>query len=108
MIKFVGKSLGRYHVLEPLGEGGMANVYKAFDTHLEAEVAVKVIRIDELPPKILDRTLKRFEREAKCLVRLNRPNIIIVYEREGLGMGKSFGRYRILEQLDVGMYPKSK
>jgi serine/threonine protein kinase len=73
-----GKDIGRYHILEPLGEGGMADVYKAFDTHLEAEVAVKVIRIDELPPKLLARTLKRFEREAKSLARLNHPNIVNV------------------------------
>jgi serine/threonine protein kinase len=73
-----GKEFGRYHILEPLGEGGMADVYKAFDTHLEIEVAVKVIRIDELPPKILARTLKRFEREAKSLARLNHPNIVNV------------------------------
>ena len=73
-----GKNIGRYHILEQLGEGGMANVYKAFDTHLEAEVAVKVIRIDELPPKILARTLKRFEREAKAVARLNHPNIVNV------------------------------
>ena len=71
-----GKNIGRYHILEQLGEGGMANVYKAFDTHLEAEVAVKVIRIDELPPKILARTLKRFEREAKAVARLNHTNIV--------------------------------
>jgi len=71
-----GKDIGRYHILEQLGEGGMATVYKALDTHLEAEVAVKVIRIDELPPKTLARALKRFEREAKAVARLNHPNIV--------------------------------
>ncbi len=73
-----GKDIGRYHILEQLGEGGMATVYKAYDTHLEAEVAVKVIRTDELPPKVLARALKRFEREAKALARLNHPNIVKV------------------------------
>jgi serine/threonine protein kinase len=67
MTNIIGKSLGRYHILEQLGEGGMATVYKAYDTRLETEVAVKVIRTEELSPKVLGRALKRFEREAKSL-----------------------------------------
>ena len=71
-------SIGRYHLIEPLGEGGMAVVYKAYDTHLECEVAVKVIRIDNLPRNAEERALKRFEREAKAVARLNHPNIVKV------------------------------
>jgi len=78
LANLIGKSLGRYHILEQLGEGGMAVVYKAFDTHIEVEVAVKVIRIEDLPPKIVDRSLKRFEREAKSLARLDHANIVRV------------------------------
>lgn len=78
MSNLVGKSIGRYHIIEKLGEGGMATVYKAYDTHLEAEVAVKVIRVDMFPPAVLERVLKRFEREAKALARLNHPNIVSV------------------------------
>ncbi|MBT7191914.1 MAG: SUMF1/EgtB/PvdO family nonheme iron enzyme [Anaerolineae bacterium] len=74
----VGQSLGRYHILEQLGEGGMAVVYKAFDTRLETEVAVKVIRTENILPKALPRTLKRFEREAKALANLTHPNIVKV------------------------------
>ena len=44
MSNLIGQSLGRYHILEQLGEGGMAIVYKAYDTRLERDVAVKVIR----------------------------------------------------------------
>jgi len=44
MGELIGQSLGRYHILEQLGEGGMATVYKAYDTRLERNVAVKVIR----------------------------------------------------------------
>jgi serine/threonine protein kinase len=74
----IGQSFGRYHVLEQLGEGGMAIVYKAYDTRLETEVAIKVIRTEIILPIALERTLKRFEREAKALARLTHPNIVKV------------------------------
>ena len=75
-----GQSLGRYHILEPLGEGGMAVVYKAFDTHLEHEVAVKVIRTEQISPAALSRALNRFEREAKAVAKLDHPNIVKVMD----------------------------
>jgi serine/threonine protein kinase len=78
MSNLIGKSLGRYHILEPLGEGGMAVVYKAYDTRLETDVAVKVIRTENILPSVLERSLKRFEREAKSLARLTHPNIVKV------------------------------
>ena len=52
-----GKSIGRYHILEQLGQGGMANVYKAFDTRLEREVAVKVIRTELFGEAFIERIL---------------------------------------------------
>ena len=78
MSNLLGQSLGRYHILEQLGEGGMATVYKAYDTRLETDVAVKVIRTEELSPKVLERALKRFEREAKALAKLTHANIVKV------------------------------
>ena len=87
MQNLIGLSFGRYHIIEKLGEGGMAVVYKAFDTHLECEVAVKVIRTDQLAPAVLERTMKRFEREAKEVAKLNHPNIVRVMdygEHEGI------------------------
>ena len=80
MPNLIGKSLGRYHILEQLGEGGMATVYKAFDTRLEREVAIKVVRRKAFPEEKLDRILKRFEREAKALAKLNHPNIIPIID----------------------------
>jgi len=80
MNNLIGQSLGRYHILEQLGEGGMATVYKAYDTRLESEVAVKVIRTEQLAPSILERALKRFEREAKALARLTHSNIVKVQD----------------------------
>jgi serine/threonine protein kinase len=78
MSNLIGQSLGRYHILEQLGEGGMAIVYKAYDTRLETDVAVKVIRTEKFTPEVLVRALKRFEREAKSLARLTHPNIVKV------------------------------
>ena len=76
----IGQTFGRYEILALLGEGGMATVYKAYDTRLEREVAIKVIRRDAFPPDEMDMLLKRFEREAKALARLSHPNIVGVID----------------------------
>jgi serine/threonine protein kinase len=75
-----GSSFGRYHLVEKLGEGGMAVVYKAFDTRLECDVAVKIIRMDNLPRSSEEVALKRFEREAKAVAQLTHPNIVKVMD----------------------------
>jgi serine/threonine protein kinase len=80
MATLIGQSLGRYKILEQLGEGGMATVYKAYDTRLDRNVAIKVIRTDQFAPVILDEILKRFEREAKALAKLSHPNIVGVHD----------------------------
>jgi serine/threonine protein kinase len=78
MGSIIGQSIGRYHIIDKLGEGGMAVVYKAYDTHLECEVAVKVIRTENILPSALEKTLQRFDREAKAVAKLNHPNIVSV------------------------------
>jgi len=67
-----GQSLTFYEILGPLGAGGMGEVYRAKDTRLEREVAIKV-----LPEELADdeERLRRFEREAKTLASLNHPNV---------------------------------
>jgi serine/threonine-protein kinase len=85
MPDYSGQSIGRYHIIEPLGQGGMATVYRAFDTRLECDVAVKFIRMERLTQEETEKTLKRFEREAKELARLTHPNIVKVTD---------FGKYR--------------
>ncbi len=98
MTNLIGQSLGRYHILEQLGEGGMATVYKAFDTRLERDVAIKIIRRKAFPEEQLDRILARFEREAKSLARLSHPNILKV-----LDFGNYEGSpYLVLEYLPGG------
>ena len=73
-----GTDIGRYHILEQLGEGGMAVVYKAFDTRTETDVAIKFIRTENILPKALGKALKRFQIEAKKMAQLNHPNIVPV------------------------------
>ncbi len=75
-----GQSIGRYHILEQIGRGGMAVVYKAYDTHLERDVAVKLIRKEAFGSEALERILKRFEREARALAKLSHANIIKIFD----------------------------
>src|SRR6202047_1454746 len=75
----LGDKLGPYEILAPLGAGGMGEVYKARDTKLDREVAIKVM------PAALARDperLARFQREAKALASLNHPNIATIYGLE--------------------------
>jgi serine/threonine protein kinase len=73
----IGKFLGKYQIVEPLGEGGMATVYKAYDAALERYVAVKIIRsINQVDPNFL----ARFQREAKALAKLDHPYILKVLD----------------------------
>lgn len=68
--------LGLYQIVSPLGAGGMGEVYRARDTRLDRDVAIKVL------PEALARDkerILRFEREAKVLASLNHPNIAAVY-----------------------------
>ena len=73
-----GTRLGVYEIVSLLGEGGMGQVYRATDTRLKRQVAIKV-----LPPAVAadaDR-LARFQREAELLASLNHPHIAGIYGR---------------------------
>ncbi|MBI9045051.1 MAG: hypothetical protein JEZ06_11225 [Anaerolineaceae bacterium] len=61
MADYTGKYIGRYLIREQPGEGGMAVVFRAFDTNLECDVAVKFVRTDQIIPAQLDQMLKCFE-----------------------------------------------
>ena len=74
-----GQNLGRYHIIEPLGQGGMASVYKAYDTSLERNVAIKIIRAD-MEEGNEGEFLKRFQREARALAQLDHPYILKVLD----------------------------
>ena len=72
-----GSRLGRYEILAPLGKGGMGEVYRAKDTQLRREVAIKV-----LPEHLANDpvALKRFEREALSVASLSHPNILSIHD----------------------------
>ena len=75
----IGDKLGHYEILVPIGAGGMGEVYRAQDTRLCRDVALKVLPV--LFARDAERMV-RFEREAKVLASLNQPNIAIIYDFE--------------------------
>jgi serine/threonine protein kinase len=90
-----GTRLGPYEIVSPLGAGGMGEVFRAKDTKLGREVAIKVV----LERFIADRErLMRFEREARALAALNHPNIAALY-----GMEEDGGRHFLVMELVPGL-----
>ena len=81
-----GTQLGLYEIADPLGAGGMGEVYRAKDTKLDRDVAIKVL--PDLFASDPER-LARFEREAKVLASLNHPNIAAIYGLEDIN-GRRF------------------
>ena len=90
---------GRYQIIRTIGEGGMANVYLAYDTILDREVAVKILRGDLASD---DKFVKRFQREAKAASSLNHPNIVEMYD-----VGEDDGNYFIVMEYVEGRTLKS-
>ena len=74
-----GTRLGTYEIISALGAGGMGEVYRAHDTELRRDVAIKVLHASVASD--LDR-LARFRREAQVLASLNHPNIAAIYGLE--------------------------
>src|SRR6202162_689628 len=76
-----GTRLGSFEILDPLGKGGMGEVYRARDTRLGRDVAIKVL--PETFAKDAER-LARFDREARLLASVNHPGIAAIYGVEDL------------------------
>ncbi|MBI1787591.1 MAG: serine/threonine protein kinase [Acidobacteria bacterium] len=72
-----GDKLGPYEIVSPIGAGGMGKVYRARDTRLGRDVALKI-----LPPEVANDASRRqrFELEARAVAALNHPNIVAVYD----------------------------
>src|SRR5437763_14333386 len=89
-----GQRIGPYEIVELVGAGGMGAVYRAKDSRLARDVAIKI-----LPDTLADdpRRLRRFEEEARAAGQLNHPNILSVYD-----VGVHDGVPYIVSELLVG------
>ncbi len=98
----IGKSLLHYEIQEKIGAGGMGEVYRAVDTKLRRDVALKL-----LPPEMLHGTDKmaRFEREARVLAALNHPHVGAIYGLETDG-DKTFLVLELVPGEDLGVVLK--
>lgn len=89
-----GTTVGRYQIIEEIGRGGMATVYRAFDPRFKRDVAIKLMTQDLLE----DPTLRaRFEREAQTIANLEHPAIVPVYD-----FGEEDGRPYLVMRLMTG------
>ena len=89
----------RYQIIRMIGEGGMANVYLAYDTILDRNVAVKLLRGDLADD---EKFVRRFQREAISASSLNHPNIVEMYD-----VGEDDGKYFIVMEFVEGKTLKS-
>ena len=89
----------RYQIIKEIGEGGMANVYLAYDTILDRNVAVKILRGDLSND---EKFVRRFQREALSASSLSHPNIVEVYD-----VGEDNGEYYIVMEYIDGKHLKN-
>ncbi len=89
----------RYQIIKAVGEGGMANVYLAYDTILDRNVAVKILRGDLASD---EKFVRRFQREALSSSSLSHPNIVEVYD-----VGEDNGSYYIVMEFIEGKHLKT-
>src|SRR3989454_8529369 len=89
-----GESIGHYQIIEPLGSGGMGEVYLASDTRMDRKVALKL-----LPQYFTEdhERVRRFQQEARAALALNHPNIVAIYE-----IGQVDGKHFIVTEFIEG------
>ena len=85
---------GRYRILSELGSGGMSHVFRAYDEHVEREVALKVLR-----PHLTEADSERFRREIRALARFNHDGIVPIYD-----LGQSEHVYFVMELIEGGLF----
>lgn len=88
MADLIGQTLGSYQIIEALREGGMAEVYKAYQPSMDRYVAIKVIKSETVQDAMF---LQRFLREARAVSRLEHPHILGVHD-----FGEERGRHYLV------------
>jgi len=106
----IGRTLGRYRILEQIGGGGMGVVYRGLDVRLERDVAIKVLPSGAL---VDEAARRRFRQEALALAKLSHPNICVIYDfdtQDGvdfLAMELVLGQ-SLAQKLDAGPLPEKE
>ncbi len=88
------KTIGRYQVLRPIGQGGMGTVYLAEDPLLKRRVAIKVVRV---AGAARNQAMLRFRREAEISAQLNHPNLVTIYD---VGVEEDLGPFLAMEYVE--------
>ena len=91
MLLAPGARLGSYEIIDPLGAGGMGEVYRAYDTKLHRSVAIKVLNLASIANAA---AVRRLEQEARAASGLNHPGIVTIHET-----GESDGQFYIVMEL---------
>jgi tRNA A-37 threonylcarbamoyl transferase component Bud32 len=94
MNTWTGQTIGSYQIADEIGQGGMATVYRAYQTQLERWVAIKIMHTTEASDKEF---LARFRREARAIAALRHPNILTIYD-----YGEEHGIAYIVMELVAG------
>ncbi|MCP4658070.1 MAG: serine/threonine protein kinase [bacterium] len=98
-----GAVFGRYRVLSLLGQGGMGNIYAAYDPELDRKVALKVLRQEALGRKKGEAAQLRLIREARAIAKLNHPNAVRVYDVGTVG-DQVFVAMELIEGLTLAQW----
>ncbi len=99
------KTIGRYQVIRPIGQGGMGTVYLAEDPLLKRRVAIKVVRVSG---NARQQAMLRFRREAEISAQLNHPNLVTIYD---VGVEEDLGPFLAMEYVEgksLGKHIKEK
>ncbi|HJW44118.1 MAG TPA: serine/threonine-protein kinase [Geothrix sp.] len=99
------KTIGRYQVLRPIGQGGMGTVYLAEDPLLKRRVAIKVVRVTG---EARHQAMLRFRREAEISAQLNHPNLVTIFD---VGVEEDLGPFLAMEYVEgksLGKHIKEK